>query len=131
MAPANSLRTLVIDDDPGVVNALTRLLSRDGYLVHTASNGYEALALLHEYGYNLILCDLRLPELDGRDFYALLLRWYPFLHQRVIFLTGDTLSIESMTFLEQCGQPWVSKPCNAAEVRSAIEQVLHDAEPCS
>src|SRR6266516_8096422 len=131
MAPLNALRMLVIDDDPGVVNALRQLLSRDGYMVHTARSGHEALARLHEYRYALLLCDLRLPGLDGCDFYALLLRWYPCLHQRVIFLTGDLLSRESMTFLEQCGQPWVSKPCHAADVRRPIAQVLHDAESWS
>src|SRR5206468_10462386 len=89
MAPPNSLRMLVIDDDPGVVNVLTRLLRRDGYLVHTARNGHDALARLHEYHYDLILCDLLTPGRDGRAFYALLLRQYPFLHWRVIFHTGD------------------------------------------
>jgi len=42
----------------------------------------------------------------------------------VIFLTGDTLGAKSTAFLEQCGQPWLPKPCKAAEVRSAIEQML-------
>ena len=41
--------------------------------------------------------------------------------------TGDTLSMDSLAFLEQCGQPWAPKPCNAAEVRSAIARVLHNA----
>jgi CheY-like chemotaxis protein len=130
MVQASSMRMLVIDDDPGLVYALTRLLSWDGYLVHTARNGYEALALLHDYHYDLILWDLRLSGCDERDFYVLL-RQYPFLHPRVIFLTGDPLRRESMTFLEQCGQPWVSKPCPAAAVRSAIAQVRQHAEPCS
>jgi CheY-like chemotaxis protein len=112
-----------MDDDSGLVNALTRLLRWDGYLVHTARNGDEALALLHDYPYDLLLCDLPLPGRDGRDFYVLL-RQYPFLLPRVIFLTGDTVSRKSRTCLEPCDQPWVSKPCHATAVRSAIAQVL-------
>jgi hypothetical protein len=46
------------------------------------------------------------------------------LHQRVIFLTGDTLGAASTAFLAQCGQPWVYKPCDAAAIRHAVQQVL-------
>ena len=49
---------------------------------------------------------------------------YPALARRVIFFTGDTLNSASMTFLEQCGRPWLRKPCTIAEVRRAIQQML-------
>ena len=65
-----------------------------------------------------------MPELDGSDFYAILLCQYASLRQRVIFLTGDALGTESAAFLEKCGQPWLHKLCTAAEVRSAVEQAL-------
>ena len=64
----------------------------------------------------------------GPDFYAILLRQHADLGYRVIFLTGDTLGEESRAFLEKCGQPWLHKPCHAAEVRSAIQQVLRAGE---
>jgi len=76
---------LVIDDEPSVLRALARLLRRDGYLVSTASNGRHALARLQERHYDVIVCDLRMPELDGPAFYAILTRQYPALRQRVIF----------------------------------------------
>ena len=63
---------LVIDDEPSVVHALAGLLRRDGYRVGTASNGRHALAQLQERPYDVILCDLRMPELDGPAFYAIL-----------------------------------------------------------
>ena len=61
---------LVIDDEPSVVRALTGLLRRDGYRVDTASNGRYALVQLQERLYDVILCDLHMPELDGQAFYA-------------------------------------------------------------
>ena len=79
----------MIDDEPSVVRALTGLLSRDGYSVGTASNGQHALTQLQERHYDVILCDLHMPELDGPAFYAILACQYPALRQRVIFLTGD------------------------------------------
>ena len=79
---------LVIDDEPSMVRALTGLLRRDGYLVGTASNGRHALAQIQERHYDVILCDLHMPELDGPAFYAILARQYPALRQRVIFSRG-------------------------------------------
>lgn len=131
MLPPSAVGILVIDDAPGVVNSVVRLLRRDGYAGETARHGREALALRHEDHDAVIRCDLRMPDLDGPAFYALLLRQSPSLPHRVMFLTGDTMRSESTTFLAQCGKPWVRKPCTAAAVRRAIAQVLHDAEPSS
>jgi CheY-like chemotaxis protein len=131
MAPQPALQVLVVDDDPGILSALTRLLQRDGHIVQTAADGQAALALLQEGCYDLILCDLLMPALDGQSLYGLLQRQWPALCQRMIFLTGDTLSPDSMLFVEQCGLPWIPKPCGIAEVRTAMAQVLpapvHDA----
>jgi CheY-like chemotaxis protein len=116
---------LVIDDEPSLVRALARLLRRDGYIVGTAGNGVCALAQLQALDYDVILCDLQMPELDGPRFYAILACRYPALSLRVIFLTGESSSAPSMAFLRQCGRPWLRKPCPIATVRSAIQHVLH------
>src|SRR4029450_12507949 len=89
---------LVIDDEPSVVRALAGLLRRDGYLVGTASNGRHALAQLQERPYDVILCDLHMPDLDGPAFYAILARQFPALRQRVVFLTGNTRGSANKTF---------------------------------
>jgi CheY-like chemotaxis protein len=120
---------LVIDDTPSMVRGLARLLRRDGHTVATAENGNRALALLQEGSYDVVLCDLLMPDLDGPTFYALLTSQYPPLRQRVIFLTGDTLRAESLAFLDQCGQPWLAKPCTIAAIRHAIAHVLRVAAP--
>ena len=66
MAAPTSGSILVIDDKPSIVRGLTRLLHHDGYRVTTASNGRDALAQLQGQCYDVILSDLRMPELDGR-----------------------------------------------------------------
>jgi len=124
MAPHLSRTILVIDDEPSVVRALTRLLCRDGYRVGTAINGRDALTQLQAQAYDVIVCDLRMPELDGPAFYAILTRQYPTLRQRVIFLTGDAGSEASRTFLTQSGRPWLRKPSAITTIRRAIQQVL-------
>ena len=118
---------LIIDDEPSFARGLAQLLRRDGYTVDTAENGQRALAHLQAQCYDLVLCDLRMPELDGRAFYEIVLQQYPRLRKRLIFLTGDALSPDIKAFLAHCGQPYLYKPCSAAEVRSAIQQMLHPA----
>jgi CheY-like chemotaxis protein len=115
---------LLIDDEPSFVRALARLLHRDGYRVDTAAEGQQALAQLQTRPYDVILCDLWMPGLDGYTFYAQLQQQASALCHRVIFITGDTLGAESTAFLAQCGQPVLTKPCPAAAVRHTIEQVL-------
>jgi CheY-like chemotaxis protein len=122
-------QVLVVDDNPGMLSALTRLLQRDGHTVETATDGQAALALLHEGDYDLILCDLRMPKLDGHTLYGLLQQQAPALCQRLIFLTGDTLDVDSQAFLAQCGQPWIPKPCSIDEIRTAMAQILPTPVP--
>lgn len=124
MGLQTSGRILIIDDEPGFVTALARILSKDGFTVDTAAHGKLALTQLQKHRYDVVLCDLRMPELDGPAFYEISLRQHAYLRQRVIFLTGDVLGAESAAFLEQCGQPWLQKPCPAGDIRNAIQQVL-------
>jgi len=115
---------LIVDDEPEVLGILAELLSIDGHLVDTATTGAMALDKLQKHPYDLILSDLRMPELDGAAFYRELQRHYPALCQRVIFLTGDSLSPESRMFLEQTAVPTLGKPLTVMELRSAVQQLL-------
>jgi CheY-like chemotaxis protein len=128
MAPHHPVTILIMDDAPAFVRELAHLLRRDGATVDTASNGNRALALLQERRYDVILCDLHMPDLDGPAFYDILASQYPYLCLRVIFLTRDTWNADSTAFLRQCGQPWLYKPCNIAVVWNAIQQVLQAVE---
>jgi CheY-like chemotaxis protein len=128
MAPHTPVTILLIDDEPSFTSGLARLLRHDGHTVDTAANGQLALAHLQAQRYDVVLCDLRMPELDGSDLYAILSRQHAYLRKRVIFLTGDTLGAASTAFLKQCGQPWVYKPCDAATIRNAVQQTLQAAE---
>jgi PAS domain S-box-containing protein len=124
LPPAQGKAILIIDDEPGIVSALAYLLRRDGYQVDTASNGRLALEQLQRRAYDLILCDLRMPELDGPGLYRELEGRLPHLLPRVIFLTGDTLSPEAREFLEQAGVIRLNKPFRAAEVRRIVRRAL-------
>jgi CheY-like chemotaxis protein len=115
---------LIIDDEPSIQQALRRLLRRSGHAITTATNGMEGLAAVSARAYEVILCDMRMPVLDGMGFYRELERRYPHLLSRVIFLTGDVLNPEAEVFFAQVGNPCLLKPFKAQEVRRAIQQML-------
>jgi CheY-like chemotaxis protein len=122
--PAPQKAILIVDDEVGISKGLAYLLRRDGHQVDTADNGHLALARLQEREYDLILCDLRMPELDGPGLYRALALHTPHLLRRFIFLTGDTLSPEAQTFLTQTGAVRLNKPFRAAEVRRIVQQTI-------
>jgi two-component system response regulator AtoC len=63
-----SLRTLVVDDEKAFADLLSSILRREGYEVDAARSGVEALARLGETTYDLVLCDIQMPEMDGLEF---------------------------------------------------------------
>jgi signal transduction histidine kinase len=123
-APAPGGAILLIDDEAIIVQSLRRLLQRSGYDVTTAATGLKGLAALDKRAYAVILCDMRMPDLDGPGFYRELERRHPHLVSRVIFLTGDVLSPDAQAFFTQVHRPHVVKPFNAQEIRRVIRQVL-------
>ena len=124
MAQQTAGTILIVEDEPHFCSLLSQMLSRQGYTVVTASNGALAWEHIRTQRYDVILCDILMPEISGPAFYTLLQLGYPALCSRVIFLTGDMLRDTTTAFLHQCGQPWLYKPCEAAAIRQAITQVL-------
>lgn len=115
---------LLIDDEVGVQKALKRLLQRSGHDVTTANHGREGLTALEGRSYDVILCDMRMPDLDGPGFYHELERYHPELLSRIIFLTGDTLTPEAQTFFARVDRSYLVKPFKIQDVRRAIQRVL-------
>jgi signal transduction histidine kinase/CheY-like chemotaxis protein len=115
---------LVVDDEPEIAEMLADMLAVHGHRVETAGNGAIALEKLRQHAYDVILTDLRMPELDGPSLYRQVERDHQALCRRFIFLTGDTLSPAMQAFVEQTGAPIVSKPFTPEEVRRAVQQVL-------
>jgi signal transduction histidine kinase len=122
--PVKQKHILILDDEPEVVGILAELLSIDSHLVDTATTAAMALDKLQRRKYDLILSDLRMPETDGPAFYRELQRHHPILCQRVIFLTGDSLSPDLRVFLEQTAVPTLGKPVTLMELRRAVQQLL-------
>lgn len=115
-----SLRVLVVDDEPHILHYIRTTLEAWGHTVQIAADGREALERSIEGGFDLIISDLRMPRLGGREFYEELERREPAVARRVVFSTGDTVRGDTLAFLEQLGRPFLHKPFSLAELRTLL-----------
>jgi PAS domain S-box-containing protein len=136
-APSPSaIRILVIDDEPSLIQVMTRLLSRQNYRVETAFSGDEGLQKLQKAQYDLIVCDLRMPGMSGIELYQHLLLRFPALSRRVIFTTGDMINASTLDFFQKHDLTYLAKPFEMGDllnlVTSMAERIQEEAlEPNS
>ena len=123
-ARAPSCRILIIDDETEVTRMLHDILVAEGHEVRSADSGRRALELLSRQKFDVILSDLRMPNMDGPRLFSRLSELAPGLIKRVAFITGDTFSPTVSEFLQDSGRPYVQKPFTPAEVRELIAKVL-------
>jgi two-component system cell cycle sensor histidine kinase/response regulator CckA len=123
-AAAGRARILVIDDDPAVGSALELVLSED-HDVEVLASSLRALARLRSgERFDVILCDLMMPELSGMDVHRQLASSHPELAAQVIFLSGGAFTPGAQDFLDRVPNPCLEKPFNWHELRSLIAQQL-------
>src|SRR6185503_392775 len=117
-------KILVVDDEAHVAGVLAEMLAVDGHRIDVAPNGALALDRLRQGSYDLVLSDIRMPELDGLGLYQEVRRLHPEMARRFVFLTGDRLSSETGKFLATAGAPSLAKPFHLDEVLSVVRRML-------
>ena len=120
--PSGHLSVLVLDDEVGLRNALLRFLTRRGIDAVGVGDGAEALSQLQQRDFDVIVSDVRMPGMSGRDFIAHLRRERPQLVARLIFSTGDSFAADTAALLQDAGVPTVAKPFDFA----SLEQLIRD-----
>ena len=111
------LRVLAVDDEPVVLEMLARALAGMGHQVDVSRDGAEALRMIHLTDYDAILLDLRMPGLGGPEVYRCLQGLRPDFTGRVLFITGDTVSSGSRSFVGGLGAEVLQKPFSLEELR--------------
>ena len=117
-------RILVVDDEDNLRDVLVEVLKRDGHEVHSAADGAEALRRAEAQRYDLVITDLRMPNLEGPELYRAVRRRHADNPPRVIFMSANTGIEEYATFLAETGEPALEKPFNLADMRQVVLQVL-------
>jgi two-component system NtrC family sensor kinase len=117
-------RILVVEDEPTVASLIADVLAGEGYAVETVLDSRAGLDLLRRKPYDLLVCDLHMPHLDGPSLYRELLRLGSPLAQRLVFVTADMLSPRTSEFLESCAVPTLAKPFLVEELKELVRNAL-------
>jgi len=114
---------LVIDDDPSVCEVLGSILETAGYAVETTTNARTALDRLQAHAYGCLLVDLRMPGMNGFEFYQAVKQQDPTLARRIVFCTGELLEGHVGWFLEGTEAPLLLKPVRATRLLEVCGEV--------
>jgi len=115
-------RLLAIDDEVLLLKAYRRMLI-DHHDIEVVAGGADALALLEkDRRFDVILCDLQMPELSGADVYRSVAQRWPGLEQRFIVITGGAFSPEARKFLEEGIVTAVNKPFQLEEILDVVDR---------
>ena len=123
-APIGSAQILVVEDETALRGLLVEAFTTLGHRVHEAGTGRAAIGLLEHGSYDVVVLDLMLPDIDGRGVWQWILAHRPALVNRVMFMTGDTMSVGSQRFLEETGRPVLNKPLAMDRLGQTIVEVL-------
>jgi signal transduction histidine kinase/ActR/RegA family two-component response regulator len=116
-------RILAVDDEALLLKAYRRMLS-DSHELVTALGGHEALRTLErEAPFDVILCDLQMPEMSGMEFYGLVREVYPMLADRFVFVTGGAFSSDARRFLEESVAAVIQKPFRVEDLLLLVERI--------
>jgi CheY-like chemotaxis protein len=92
--------------------------------VQAVSDGKAALDKLVKNVYDLLLADLKMPGMIGRELYEAMKKKYPNLAERIVFITGDAMTSDTHDFLVSTGRPYLVKPFDSKDIEDVIEKVL-------
>ncbi len=121
--PAGST-ALIVEDEAALRTAVGDALADAGFAVDRAADGQEALENVRARDYDLIVCDLKMPRVDGPAFFAVLSDEKPALARRVVFVTGDVAGTEAERFLESSGCRWLAKPFRLRDLLRLARETL-------
>jgi signal transduction histidine kinase/ActR/RegA family two-component response regulator len=125
-AGGRQARVLVVDDEERLRSILTEVLGALGHIVEEAPNGTIAMQKLGASRYDLVMLDVRLPDIGGPDVWQWLLTHDSTLASRVVFMTGDTMSVATQGFITDTGRPVLTKPLTIDRVRAVVDEVLSE-----
>ena len=123
-APGLHGRVLVVDDEAEIAELVAEHLRRDGLTVEVVASGRKALLRLQSERFDVVVSDLRMPDLDGPSLVAALRERHPELARRVVLITGDALGAELNEAIRDADLPVLEKPLDIAALRGQVRRML-------
>jgi len=124
--PVTPKTVFIIDDEPGIVELLCRVITAEGHQVETTTSSAEALNRLQHKDYDLVFCDIKMPHLDGQELYQEIKTRNGRLAKKMIFVTGDVINPQTRDFLSDSGSRFLEKPFITEEVVRLVRNILAD-----
>ena len=124
MNKSKTRRILVVDDDPYVIDLISRFFAGDGIWVETAHNGEAAKEKIAEHQFDLLITDIQMLVMSGIELYHWLQEKHPRLADRVIFISGSVGSEDTHIFLKQVGRPYLAKPFVNADLITIVRETM-------
>jgi two-component system NtrC family sensor kinase len=121
---ASAPRVLVVEDEPTVASLIADLFREEGMRVDVLLDGRHALQQAERETYDLAICDVKMPGIDGQRFYQILAQRQNPLHEHVLFVTGDILAPRTQEFLDRHHLAHVAKPFRMEELNAAVQAML-------
>jgi signal transduction histidine kinase/BarA-like signal transduction histidine kinase len=115
---------LLVEDERALATAVVDALTEAGLRVDHAGDGEEALARVRQNQYDVVICDLKMPRVDGMTLYRAIATASPTLARRVIFVTGAVAGPDAERFLEESGCRWLAKPFRLADLLRNVREAL-------
>jgi CheY-like chemotaxis protein len=128
LGSAPKSKVLVVEDEPTVAQLIVDVLREEGHQVEAVLDSQEGLTRLSRAHFDLVICDLRMPRLDGPAFYEALVRSGSAARDRLMFITGDTLAPRTMKFLQSSKLTYLAKPFLVEELKLAVNRRLDAIE---
>ncbi|MFI0375129.1 MAG: response regulator, partial [Candidatus Thiodiazotropha sp.] len=114
---------LIVDDESEIAELLEEILTSAGLMATQVNSGRKALDWLGNHQCDILLCDIRMPDMDGPALWRVLQQDYPELATRTAFITGDTLSASISPFLRATARPWLEKPFTPDQVLELVARL--------
>ncbi len=115
-------RVLVVDDELTVVSMLSRILTEE-HNVEVATSAETALELLDHGDFDVVLCDLLMPNMSGVDLYEEISRRYPGFQECIVFMTGGAFTPRAAQFLSRVNNPRIEKPFDMKSLRRLVRDM--------
>jgi PAS domain S-box-containing protein len=125
-SPGEGSSILVVDDEPVIIDLMLDILRISGHHVDTAANGGEACRKVKSGPYDLVITDVRMPEMNGMELYRNIIEVRPEMKGKVIFVTGDLIDREILEFLAEINAKTLAKPLDINEVTRAVSDTLEE-----
>lgn len=124
----NTKRILVVDDEEDQLDVMRHILG-DKYSVVGVNSGKDAIDRLEKEEYDLVVCDVKMPGIDGAGIYDWVREHRPFMERRILFSTGDMLGPKAEKIIGKIGDNYIIKPYNVEEFLRKVEEILGKDEP--